>query len=73
MSPQEAFHPEFLCGAVGYGSGIVTPVSRVSAVAWVQSLARKLLHDVGAARKKGGKKEAFYPCQYSLHLILHTV
>ena len=38
---------EFSCGAVGQGSGVVTALAWVAAVAQVQSLALEILHAVG--------------------------
>ena len=39
------------------GSGVVTIVTHMAAVAWVQFLAQKLLHAVGMAKKKKKKKK----------------
>jgi len=43
---------EFPCGSVGLGSSIVTAVVWITAVASVLSLAWKLLHTAGMAKKK---------------------
>ena len=43
--------PELPCGAMGYGSGIVTAVAQVAAVAQVQSLTWVLLYASGMAKK----------------------
>ena len=40
---------EFSCGAVGYGSGVVTAVAWVTALAWVQSLAWEPPRTAGTA------------------------
>ena len=42
-----------------YGSGVVTAVVRVAAVARVQSLAWELPHDVGSAPPKVNKISTF--------------
>ena len=47
-----SYHMEFPGGSVGWGSGIVTAVAWVAAVAQVQSLAPERLHAVGVANKK---------------------
>lgn len=44
---------KFLCVTVSQGSGIAAPVTQAVVVAWVQSLAQELPHDVRAA--KAGK------------------
>ena len=46
---------EFPCGLAGWGSGIVTAVTQVTSVAWVQSPAWELPHATGMAKK--GRKE----------------
>ena len=48
-SPQDLFW-EYLCGAEGEGSGIVTAAARVTAVVQVQSLAQELSHATGVAK-----------------------
>ena len=47
----------FSGGSVGWGSGIVTSVAWVTAMAPVWSLAQELLPAVGAAKKKKKKKK----------------
>ena len=49
--------PEFSCGAAGRGSGIVTAVACIAAVAQVWSLAQELPQAESVAKKKKKKKK----------------
>ena len=60
----------FYCGEVGWGSSIVTAAAWVAAIAQIQSLAQKLPHATGAARKKTPAKQKVL---YSLQQIKHRI
>lgn len=44
-------YDQFPCGEAGWGSGIVTAMITVAAMAWVHSLARELPHAMGVVKK----------------------
>ena len=52
FSPRSPNTEEMDCGAAGEGSGVVTIVIQVAAVAQVQSQAQELPHASGAAKRK---------------------
>ena len=57
---------EFSCSSVGEGSGIVTAVIQVAAVAWVWYLALELLHATGRAKKRKKKKPVLITTECTL-------
>ena len=54
---------------MGYGSSIVTAMTQVTAVAWVQSLVWGLRHATGMAKKKRGRKHCV--CVQDRHTHTH--
>ena len=51
---------KFPHGTVGLGFGLAKAVAQAAASAWVQSLARELLHASGACKKEKSKRNANY-------------
>ena len=47
---------EFLGGSAGWGPGVVSAVALVTALIWVLSLNRELLHAAGVAKNQPNKK-----------------
>ena len=52
MVVKKIFNGEFSYGTAGKGSGIITAVAWIAAVAWVWSWVQKFAYAVGTAKKK---------------------
>ena len=59
---------EIPCGSVGYGSGIVTAVVKVTTVPWVQAPALEFPHATSVAKKKKKKLKHYKNKKIMLHI-----
>ena len=63
---------EFPGGSAGQGSDVVTAVTLVTSVAWVQSLAQEILHAMGAG-KKSHKQIVVEPLSVMQSKIINSI